>query len=155
VIGAVIVAVVLAGAAAVVVLRYDHNQAPVKSHTSARPPTGAPLSAAPPSTKAAALAPPASPVLVTSSAGYSEYRLSGPATIILAASGTCWVQIRQGGPAGQVLYEGDLHAGDKRGTPGSTWLRLGNPAAVTITVNGVALSPPTLIAGQPYNLQFE
>jgi hypothetical protein len=65
------------------------------------------------------------------------------------------VQIRQNGPTGQVLFQGDLYAGDTQRAPGSTWVRLGNPSKVTITVNGVPLSPPSLVAGQPYNVQFE
>jgi hypothetical protein len=87
--------------------------------------------------------------------GYSEYRLSGPATIVVSASGRCWVEIRQNGPSGPVLYQGNLVAGDTRGAPGSTWLRLGNPSNVTVRVNGVPISPPSLVAGEPYNLQFE
>jgi hypothetical protein len=152
-VAAAIIVLAGAGTAGVLVLRSDPSRASAPPHPPARgAPTTAPL---PSTTTLPARTLPPSPVLVTSSAGYSEYRLSGPANILLSASGTCWVQIRQNGPTGQVLYEGDLHAGDTHGTPGSTWLRLGNPSQVTITVNGVTLSPPSLVAGQPYNLQFE
>jgi hypothetical protein len=53
------------------------------------------------------------------------------------------------------MYQGILVAGDTKGAPGSTWVRLGNPSNVTVRVNGVTISPPSLIAGEPYNLQFE
>jgi hypothetical protein len=32
---------------------------------------------------------------------------------------------------------------------------LGNAGHVTVTVNGAPTSPPSLIAGQPYNVMFE
>jgi hypothetical protein len=92
---------------------------------------------------------------VASGAGYSEYRVSRPATIVLRASGPCWVQIRQNGPGGPVTYQGDLLAGMTRAATGPSWLRLGDPSQVTVTVNGVAISPPSLVAGEPYNLQFD
>jgi hypothetical protein len=111
--------------------------------------------AAPPTTRVTTPPAPAAPVLVSSGAGYSEYRLSGPATILLTASGKCWVEIRQSGPSGPVLYVGNLVAGDSKGAPGSAWMRLGNPSNVIVRVNGVPISPPSLIAGEPYNLQFE
>jgi hypothetical protein len=98
---------------------------------------------------------PAAPVLVSSGVGYSEYRLSGPATIVLSASGRCWVEIRQSGPSGPMLFQGVLLAGETQGAPGLTWVRLGNPSNVTVRVNGVIISPPSLIAGEPYNLQFD
>ncbi len=120
------------------------------------PPTVA-RQATPPTTRAAPKpAPtPAGPVLVGSGAGYSEYRLSGPATIVLSASGRCWVEIRESGPSGAVLFQGVLVAGETQGAPASTWVRLGNPSNVTVRVNGVTISPPSLIAGEPYNLQFD
>jgi hypothetical protein len=150
-VGAVVV-LVLAGAAIGGILVSRIPSAPVRT-----PPPVA-HQAAPPTTRAtvpATAPPPAAPVLVSSGAGYSEYRLSGPATIVLSASGRCWVEIRQSGPSGPVLFQGVLVAGETQGAPGSTWVRLGNPSNVTVRVNGVTISPPSLIAGEPYNLQFD
>ena len=148
--GAILVVLLAAGTVGGLLLTRDHP-APARSP---HPPVAR---AAPPTTRATTPpAPaPAAPVLVSSGAGYSEYRLSRPATILLTASGRCWVEIRQTGPSGPVLYEGNLVAGDTKGAPASTWVRLGNPSNVTVRVNGVAISPPSLIAGEPYNLQFE
>jgi hypothetical protein len=99
-------------------------------------------------------APPASDIsLVASSAGYSMYRLSWPATIRLESTGLCWVQIRDTGPTGPVTFEGDLTAGASHAVTGPAWLRLGNPTAVAVTVNGRVINPP-LVAGEPYNIQF-
>jgi len=100
-------------------------------------------------------APAATPVLVTSATGYSEYRISGSAAIVIAATGTCWIEIRQSGPAGLVLFEGDLIAGDTHDIAGFTWVRLGDPTEVKVTVNGDAIATPSLVAGDPYNLQFD
>jgi hypothetical protein len=147
-----IVILVAAGTVGALLVSRDHR-APVRT-----PPAPVPRAAPPPPTTTATTTvkpPPAAPVLVSSGVGYSEYRLAGPATIMLTASGRCWVEIRQNGPSGPLLYEGDLLAGDSRGAPGSTWVRLGNPSYVTVQVNGVTISPPSLIAGEPYNLQFE
>jgi hypothetical protein len=151
VVGVLVVMLVAGGTIGVLVLRGDHERGSPPSHPASR------VAAPPPSTPAPAttLAPPPGPVLVTTSAGYSEYRLSGPATIVLKASGTCWVQIRQDGPTGSVLYQGDLYAGQSHPANGPLWLRLGNPTQVTITVNGAALSPPSQVAGEPYNMQFD
>ena len=71
-----------------------------------------------------------------------------------AAGGTCWVEIRQSGRYGPVLFTGDLLAGQSRGMNGPIWVRLGNPLALVITVNGTSISPPGMAAGQPYDLQF-
>jgi hypothetical protein len=147
-VGVFVVALLAAGTTGALLLTRDHPARP-------RPPAPPVARAAPPTTRATTPAAPAAPVLVSSGAGYSEYRLSGPATILVTASGRCWVEIRQSGPSGPVLYEGNLSAGDRKGVPGSTWVRLGNPSNVTVRVNGVPISPPSLIAGEPYNLQFE
>jgi len=98
---------------------------------------------------------PATPVLVTSASGYSEYRTSESAAIVVSATGTCWVEIRQAGPTGPLLYEGDMVAGGTKDTAGPIWIRLGDPTKVTVTVNGDAIAAPGLVAGDPYNLEFD
>jgi RodZ C-terminal domain len=91
--------------------------------------------------------------LVSSSAGYSMFRLSWPATIRLESTGLCWIEIRDSGPTGPVTFQGDLTAGASHAVTGPSWLRLGNPTAVAVTVNGSAITLP-LVAGEPYNIQF-
>jgi hypothetical protein len=84
---------------------------------------------------------------------WSTYRVGTAATItLLANNGTCWVEIRQSGPYGPVTFMGDIQAGQSRNLTDPVWVRLGNPGA--ITVNGRAVSPPGMTAGQPYDLQF-
>jgi hypothetical protein len=107
-----------------------------------------------PLTSAAATAAPTPAVLVTDSPGSSTYHVDTSATIRLAARGSCWVEIRQSSPTGPLLYEGDLLAGQTRAVGGPAWVRLGNPTSMVVTVNGTSISPPGLVAGEPYDLQF-
>lgn len=71
--------------------------------------------------------------------------------IHLAALQTCWVELTTA--AGQIIFSGDVLGGTAR-----SWterqavsLRLGDPGAITLTVNGKVQSPPT---GQPVTLSF-
>jgi hypothetical protein len=150
-IGGVAAMVLIVGTAAVIVLSRHHSPGPVSAPPHVRVP--AHRAQAPPSTVTPTTVAP-TPILVTSTSGYSEYRISGPASISISAAGTCWIEIRQTGPSGQVLFVGDLVAGDTHAAGGSIWVRLGNPSQVTVSVNGKAIAPPSLVAGQPYNLQF-
>jgi hypothetical protein len=125
------------------------------------PASNPPATTSPPPTQPAASAAtspttaPPTAILVSSSAGSSTYRVDASATITFqAASGTCWVEIRQSGPYGPVLFTGDLVVGQSRDMNGPIWVRLGNPRALVITVNGTSISPPGMTAGVPYDLQF-
>jgi hypothetical protein len=164
IIAAVVVAGVVAGTAGALTWRDDRapaagEQPPGSDGRTGGTGAGAPTTATPPPVSSAggpaASVAPVAAALVTSRAGYAEYRLSRPVAVVLFASGPCWLQIRQGGPAGQLLFQGDLLAGDSRGLTGATWVRLGNPGAVRITVNGTNIAPPTLVPGEPFNLQFD
>lgn len=114
----------------------------------APPTTQAP--APPPTTLAA---PPAT--LVSSTPQVAVYSLSGPSTITLrASSGVSWAQLRSGNQSGTVVFEGRINQGQSKTISGPAWVRLGNPTAITVAVNGTAITAPTVTAGQPYNLQF-
>jgi hypothetical protein len=148
VVGALIALLLVGGVIGGMALRGPH-----RPHPTTGPPPATPATA--PSAHPAVVPASTAPVLVTTSAGYSEYRLTGPATVQLAADAVCWIEIRQGGPSGPVRYQGDLAAGQTRLAPPSAWVRLGNPGHVTVTVNGIPISLPSLVAGQPYNVMFE
>lgn len=92
--------------------------------------------------------------LVSSTAGASTYRIGPSATVAVQANGTCWVEIRQSTPQGAVLFEGSILAGQSRAVSGPAWVRLGNPTSVAITVDGTSISPPGIVSGEPYDLQF-
>jgi transcriptional regulator with XRE-family HTH domain len=54
-----------------------------------------------------------------------------------AARGDCWLQVRRNGPQGVTLYSGTLTRGQAEAFKGKVlWLRLGNPPAVRIIVQG-------------------
>ncbi len=129
--------------------RAAHNPV-AQQRPAAKPPASKPVA---PATASPSGAAPSDVSLVASSAGYSMYRLSWPATIRLQSIGVCWIEIRTAGPTGPVTFQGDLTAGASQAVTGPAWLRLGNPTAVAVTVNGRAITPP-LVAGEPYDIQF-
>lgn len=117
-------------------------------------PVQAVVPATAPSSPAQVAPPPGGAELVSSTAGASTYRIGPSATVSVQANGTCWVEIRQSTPQGAVVFEGNILAGQSRAVSGPAWVRLGNPTAVSITVNGTSISPPGIVSGEPYDLQF-
>jgi hypothetical protein len=101
-------------------------------------------------------APPAKPaVLVSSQNGTATYELSSAsASIVVSASGPCWLEVRANSPLGQIVYEGTLEAGVHFSVTGPAWIRLGNPPAVAVKVNGTPMTVPDAQVGLPVNLQF-
>ena len=94
--------------------------------------------------------------LVSSTASVASYEVDGVSTIkVVGSSGRCWVQLRQGSATGQVIFEGVLLPGQSQVLNGPAWLRIGDPPAVAVTVNGTVLSPPPAAAGQPYDFVVE
>ena len=81
------------------------------------------------------------------------YQVTGPIQVVLNASGYCWIQARRAGPNGDLLFQGTLVPGQSWTVAGPTWLRLGNPTAVGLTVNGETVSPP-VARGIPFDLQI-
>ena len=59
-----------------------------------------------------------------------------------AATGACWLEVRKDSSTGTVLYSSTLAQGAVKVFHGKTlWLRLGNPAALTIHVGGHVQKP--------------
>jgi len=81
------------------------------------------------------------------------YQITGPIQVSLDASGSCWIQARRAGPNGDLLFQGTLVPGQSWTVAGPTWLRLGNPTAISLTVNGETVSPPAT-RGTPFDLQI-
>ena len=92
--------------------------------------------------------------LLSRTSGASVYRISGSATISLRASGPCWVEVRSGTESGNVVYEATMSAGSTKTVAGPVWVRLGNPPAMAVSVDGARVSPP-VAAGTPYDLLFQ
>jgi len=99
--------------------------------------------------------PPYPAVLVSSSGGTATYQLSSrSASIVVTAKGRCWLEVRANSPLGQIVYEGILQAGQQSSVTGPAWLRLGNPPAVAVRVDGTPMPVPGASVAVPLNLQF-
>jgi len=94
-------------------------------------------------------------LLVSAGDGTATYQLSSQsASIIVTAIGRCWIEAKVGSPGGRVVYEQTLVAGERVSITGPAWLRLGNPPAVNVAVDGTLLQVPGESKAVPLNLQF-
>jgi hypothetical protein len=99
--------------------------------------------------------PPKPAVLVSTQNGTATYNLSSAsASIVVTASGPCWFEVRANSPLGQIINQGTLEAGTRFSVTGPAWIRLGNPAAVAVKVDGTPMTVPDAEVGLPLNLQF-
>lgn len=56
---------------------------------------------------------------------------------VAAVDGDCWIQVRRDDDAGVVLFSGTLAKGERKSFKGAVlWLRMGNPSAVRLTIEG-------------------
>jgi hypothetical protein len=118
-----------------------------------RPKQEATTTSVPPTT--ATTAPPKPAQLLSAGGGTATYQLrSKDALVVVKASGPCWIEVRVGSPQGQVVYEGTLEAGMMAHVTGPAWIRLGNPPAVTVLVDGMPMPVPGRQLAVPMNLQF-
>jgi hypothetical protein len=94
------------------------------------------------------------PQLAASDASGSRYTIAAnPFTVQLSFTSLCWIEARRGGSTGDVLVADAFNAGDTpEFTESALWIRVGYPAAATITVNGVAL--PAVAGTDPYNIEI-
>jgi cytoskeletal protein RodZ len=73
--------------------------------------------------------------------------------VVQTTNGACWIDARD--PTGASLFSGTLSAGQSQSiTAGAVTLRLGNPAAVALSIDGTAV-PVALAGGSPVTLQFQ
>ena len=141
-------AVVVAAVGVISAVAISNHGAP--NSRAARP--LAPVTAAPPTTTTV----PAMPAsLVSKTASTATYQLTGSPTINFVGSGSCWIEIRQGDQTGQILFQGVLSSGSQKSQTGPFWVRLGNPAAISVQINGKVLNQPANTTDNPYNLQFQ
>jgi hypothetical protein len=127
---------------------------PSRSKSPAKPSTSEKKKkTAPPTT--VTTAPPKPAQLLSAGGGTATYQLrSKDALVVVKASGPCWIEVRVGSSAGQVVYEGTLEAGMTAHVTGPAWIRLGNPPAVTVLVDGTPMPVPGRQVAVPMNLQF-
>lgn len=141
------VVVVAVGIVAAVVIGNQGTGNRARASRTVTPATAAPT------TTTTALAPPAS--LVSKTTSTATYQVTGSPTISFIGSGSCWIEIRQGDQTGKVLFEGVLSPGNQKSQTGPFWVRLGNPGAISVQINGTVLSQPASNPNSPYNLQFQ
>ena len=61
---------------------------------------------------------------------------------VTAADGESWLEVRRGSATGTVLFSGTVTNGKTKAFVGDVlWLRLGNPSAVRLRVDGRAIAP--------------
>lgn len=92
-------------------------------------------------------------LLEMTSSTSAVYQVSGPISVVLHATAPCWIEARRSGPNGGLLFQGTLVPGQAWTVAGPTWLRLGNPTAVSLAINGQQVSPPAA-QGIPFDLQI-
>ena len=117
--------------------------------TTTRPPATQPTTTTRP-------APTTTVALVTANPGSgTAFTIAKPTytLVVETTTGACWIDARD--PAGTKLFSGTLSAGQSQSiTAGAMTLRLGNPAAVTLTIDGKPV-PFTVTNGSPATLQFQ
>ncbi|CAM3360609.1 helix-turn-helix domain-containing protein [Marinicrinis lubricantis] len=74
----------------------------------------------------------------------------------IAANGECWAQVKSGNSNGEVLVEKKYNKGEQETftAQNSLWIRMGNPSAVQIKVNGKLIEEEKLKESSPWNIQL-
>jgi len=141
-------AVVTAITAALVIAETrDEGARRTVASTTTRPPATNPTTTTLP-------APTTTVALVTAIGGTgTSFTVAKPTyTLVVATTGDCWIDARD--PSGTTLYSGVVSAGQTQPiTAGGITLRLGNPAAVALTIDGTRV-PFTVTNGSPVTLEF-
>ena len=148
-VAAAVVAVVIATVTAVVIT--DNSSSPRPA--AAPPATIEPTTTTPPPTVTTTIAKP-SAQFTASSGGNGTVTVTVPYTLTLTVTGPrCWVSVEDS--SGTTVFTGTLKSGEQQQVPGSGPLtvRLGNTAAIQMSVNGAPLN----MAGvaQTANVQFQ
>ncbi|MDQ1392426.1 MAG: hypothetical protein QOK39_531 [Acidimicrobiaceae bacterium] len=137
-------------------------------YLAARQPGGAsPAQRQPPAKQAPTVAPSTTlanrtpVVLLSSDDQQARYRLQSPSVQVeLVATGACWVEIKSGLGQGPVVFSGTLRPGARRAIPttaasGGVSIRLGNPAGMSVSVDGSVLPVPRPTGTKPFTLLFQ
>ncbi len=145
------IAVVTVGVVGVVIAthhtRPKHRAAAPTTTTTRRPPRPTTTTRPAPTTT--------TPPLVTATAAVDTFTVSKPSyeIVVHAVGSACWVDMRD--PAGSSLFTGTLAATESQSiTASSVTVRLGNPAAVTVSIDGTPVSF-TIPNGSATTLHFQ
>ncbi len=86
---------------------------------------------------------PAPPVSVASANGGVTYSFASGSVLTLKATAPSWALVRTGNAQGPVVFAKNLQPDESENFLGPVWVRLGDPATVTLSGNGTPLSVPT------------
>jgi cytoskeletal protein RodZ len=95
------------------------------------------------------------PLVSASDGSGTAFTIAAPTytLVVQTTSGDCWVDARD--PRGTSLFSGTLLSGQSQSITGGTFtLQLGNPAAVSLSIEGKPV-PFSLAGGSPIRLQFQ
>ncbi|MBO0747665.1 MAG: DUF4115 domain-containing protein, partial [Acidimicrobiaceae bacterium] len=92
--------------------------------------------------------------LVSNTGGTASYQVTGSSTIVVSAQGSCWVEAHQSNAQGNQIFAALMSSGQSQTFHAPVFIRLGAPAAVTVTVNGASL-PGLATDGAPWNLELQ
>jgi hypothetical protein len=95
------------------------------------------------------------PLLVANVGSKTDFTVSKVSytLVVQTTNGACWVDVRS--PTGTALFSGTLSVGASQSvTAGAMTVRLGNPAAATLSIDGTPV-PIDLTAGSPLTLHFQ
>ena len=71
-------------------------------------------------------------------------------------NGRCWIQVKEGSDSGREIIQKTYNQGES-GTwevANSLYVRLGNPRAAEVRLNGIQIDPAKLLVDNPVNFQF-
>jgi cytoskeletal protein RodZ len=150
---AVVAAMAVVSVAAIgVVIAAGHGK---PSHRATPPTTTRPRPTHPTTTTSEPASTTTVPLVAASGSSGTSFTVAKASYTIAvqATSNPCWIDLRN--PAGTALFSGTLGAGESQTiTTSNATLRIGNPAAVKVTVDGTSV-PFSLTSGSPLTLHFQ
>jgi hypothetical protein len=140
--------VTVATVAVVIAENRDPSPRRAAGTTTTRPPATQPTTTTRP-------APTTTVALVTAGGTGTTFMIANPTytLVVRTTTGACWIDARDA--AGATLFSGTLSTGQSQSiTARALSLQLGNPAAVTLRIDGKPV-PFTLANGSPVTLHFQ
>src|SRR5262249_31070362 len=96
--------------------------------------------------------------LVSANGGTASFVVgAGPTSLTISATAPCWVRVTTGSNSGSTsLFQGTLAAGEQRSFANAAPLtvRLGNPGAATLTIDGQPVQLPNGQGNSPIDVEL-
>lgn len=91
---------------------------------------------------------------VKSVTGSAAYNVAANTPIVVTANQPAWMELHKGGEKGPIVFSGTLPPGQSKPLTGPSFIRVGLPQAVTVTVSGQQATLPQSIPNKPITLYF-